>query len=134
MTNTRKILAARSELTYLKVARRMRTAIQIADAMAEQHISKKELADKMGRQPSEITKWLAGDQNFTSDTLAELSYYLHAKITGESPSVSYSYLNITYDPSLVLDLPLVNINEPISKRRRWNTAQEDTVGVISNNY
>jgi transcriptional regulator with XRE-family HTH domain len=112
----------------------MRTAIQIADAMAEQHISKKELADKMGRQPSEITKWLAGDQNFTSDTLAELSYYLHAKITGESPSVSYSYLNITYDPSLVLDLPLVNINEPISKRRRWNTAQEDTVGVISNNY
>lgn len=127
--NTRKKLAARSELTYLKVARRMRIAIQIADAMAQQHISKKELADKMGRQPSEITKWLAGDQNFTSDTLAELSYYLHAKITGESQSVSYTYLNVTYDPSLVLDLPSININEPITTRRRWKTAQEDVVRV-----
>ena len=86
----RKRLAAQSELTYLKVARRMRIAIQIADAMEERHISKKELAQMMGRQPSEITKWLSGDQNFTSDTLAELSYYLNAKITGEVPESSYT--------------------------------------------
>ena len=130
--NTRKKLAARSELTYLKVARRMRIAIQIAEAMAEQHISKKELAEKMGRHPSEITKWLAGDQNFTSDTLAELSYYLHAKITGESQSVSYSFFNVTYDPSSVLDLPLVNINEPITTKRCWNTVKEEVVGTNLN--
>ena len=30
--------------------------------MEEQHISKEELAQKMGRQPSEISKWLSGDQ------------------------------------------------------------------------
>ena len=115
----RKRLAARSELSYLKVARRMRIAIQIADAMEAQHISKKELAEKMGRQPSEITKWLSGDQNFTSDTLAELSYYLHAKITGEAPEFSFTYLNVYYDSSLTMDLPLVNMGASVSSRRQW---------------
>lgn len=112
-------LAAQSELKYLKVARRMRIAIQIADAMAEQHISKKELAQKMGRQPSEITKWLSGDQNFTSDIMTELSYYLNAKITGELPDYSVTYLSLSYSPSLSIDLPCVNIGFPLRSRRQW---------------
>ena len=74
----------RSELEYQKVARRMRAAIQIAEAMEKRGITKKQLADMMGRRPSEITKWLSGDQNFTIDTLTELSYYLGEKITGEN--------------------------------------------------
>ena len=80
----RERMVRRSELEYQKVARRMRTAIQIADAMEKHGISKKQLADMMGRRPSEITKWLSGDQNFTLDTLTELSYYLNEKITGET--------------------------------------------------
>ena len=116
----RKRLAAQSELTYLKVARRMRIAIQIADAMEEQHISKKELAQLMGRQPSEITKWLSGDQNFTSDTLAELSYYLEAKITGENQVFSFTYnLNSSYASSMTVDVPLANKSAVLSTRRKW---------------
>lgn len=118
---------ARSELAYLKVARRMRIAVQIADAMEAQHISKKELATKMGRQPSEITKWLSGDQNFTSDTLAELSYYLHAKITGEKPEFSFTYLNVTYDPSITMDFPYVNVGAPVSSRRQWRKLNEQAL-------
>ncbi len=114
----RKRLAAQSELTYLKVARRMRIAVQIADAMEEQHISKKELAQKMGRQPSEITKWLSGDQNFTSDTLTELSYYLHREITGVKDTATY--LNVIYDDTLAINFPIVDISEKISRNRKWN--------------
>ena len=62
-----------SELDYLKVARRMRIAAQIDDAMKAKGLSKKDLAVLMNRRPSEITKWLSGNQNFTSDILAELS-------------------------------------------------------------
>ena len=58
----------------------MRTAIQIAEAMDKHGFTKKQLADMMGRRPSEITKWLSGDQNFTIDTLTELSYYLKEEI------------------------------------------------------
>ena len=63
-----------SELDYLKVARRMRIAAQIDDAMKAKGLSKKDLAVLMNRRPSEITKWLSGNQNFTSDILAELSW------------------------------------------------------------
>lgn len=123
----RKRLAAQSELNYLKVARRMRIAIQIADAMAEQHISKKELAQKMGRQPSEITKWLSGDQNFTSDIMTELSYYLHCKITGELPDYSVTYLNLSYSPSLSIDLPYVNVGFPLRSRRQWKELSDQSI-------
>ena len=68
----------------------MRIAMQIAAAMEERRISEEELAEMIGHQPSEITKWLSGDQNFTSDTLAELSYYLQTKITGEDPFYTMS--------------------------------------------
>ena len=114
----RKRLASQSELTYLKVARRMRIAVQIAEAMEEQHISKKELAQKMGRQPSEITKWLSGDQNFTSDTLTELSYYLHREITGVKDTATY--LNVNYDDTLVIYFPGVGTSEKVSRNRRWS--------------
>lgn len=123
----RKRLAARSELSYLKVARRMRIAIQIAEAMEVQHVSKKELAQMMGRQPSEITKWLSGDQNFTSDTLAELSYYLHAKITGEAPEISYPYLSITYSQSITMEFPAANVDATLSSRRQWRRLMEQEI-------
>lgn len=72
-------MVRRSEQEYQKVARRMRTAIQIADAMEKHGISEIQLADMMGRSPSEITEWLSGNQNFTLDTLTELSYCLKAR-------------------------------------------------------
>ena len=129
----RKRLAAQSELAYSKVARRMRIAIQIAEAMEEQHISKKELAQKMGRQPSEITKWLSGDQNFTSDTLAELSYYLHTEITGVAPKFSFAYYNVSYGSSMTLDLPCVNIGASVSSRRQWKTLPGQLTPSVKDN-
>lgn len=129
----RKRLAAQSELTYLKVARRMRIAIQIADAMEEQHISKKELAQLMGRQPSEITKWLSGDQNFTSDTLAELSYYLKAKITGENQVFSFTYkLDSLYASSMTVDYPQASISVVPNTRRKWERANIPVAGCKNN--
>ena len=129
----RQRLAELSDLTYLKVARRMRIAIQIAEAMENRHISKKELADMMGRQPSEITKWLSGDQNFTSDTLAELSYYLHAKITGETPVISAPYVNVLYTQSLCLNLPLDNVNVMVSERSRWIAPKGNSYKSVRDN-
>ena len=112
--------ARRSELEYLKVARRMRAAVQIADAMEKHGVSKKQLADMMGRRPSEITKWLSGDQNFTMDTLAELSYYLKEKITGESQVVEKTFISVTYDPSIEHDFPENRVSSRISVRPKWS--------------
>ena len=32
----------------------------------------------MGKQPSEVSKWLSGNHNFTIDTLSDIGYYLDA--------------------------------------------------------
>lgn len=38
-------------------------------------MTKKEFADSIGKSPSEVTKWLSGQHNFTIRTLAMLSAY-----------------------------------------------------------
>ena len=38
-------------------------------------LTKKEFADSIGKRPSEVTKWLSGQHNFTIRTLAMLSVY-----------------------------------------------------------
>ncbi len=43
--------------------------------MNERGLSKKQFADALGRRPSEITKWLSGQHNFTIATLAMLSAF-----------------------------------------------------------
>lgn len=118
---TRERKARRSELEYQKVARRMRAAVQIAEAMEKHGVSKKQLADMMGRRPSEITKWLSGDQNFTIDTLAELSYYLKERITGESLVVENTFISVAYDPFAELDFPENGMmSSRISVRPKWS--------------
>lgn len=126
----RQKLAQRGEdINYLKVARRMRAAIQIEEAMRESGISKSELAKLMGRRPSEITKWLSGNQNFTQDLLAELSYYLHKEITGVSLPIRETYRSDSYYPTVVLSYPLNEIRERVSKQRRWTKVGQERVPI-----
>ena len=43
--------------------------------MRQRGLTKKQFADALGRRPSEITKWLSGEHNFTISTLAMLSTF-----------------------------------------------------------
>ena len=47
--------------------------VRINQLLRENNISKKELAEKMDKNPSEISKWLSGEHNFTLRSLAKLS-------------------------------------------------------------
>lgn len=53
---------------------------RIYDLMQERGLSKKQFADALGRRPSEITKWLSGQHNFTISTLAMLQSYFGKSI------------------------------------------------------
>ena len=56
-----------------------RLSLQISNRldflMQEKGRSKKQLADAIGKHPSEITRWLSGEHNFTISTLAMLSTF-----------------------------------------------------------
>ncbi|MDE6371547.1 MAG: helix-turn-helix domain-containing protein [Duncaniella sp.] len=43
--------------------------------MTQKGLSKKQFADALGRRPSEITKWLSGQHNFTIATLSMISSF-----------------------------------------------------------
>lgn len=43
--------------------------------MQEKGLSKKQLADALGKRPCEVTKWLSGQHNFTLSTIGMLSSF-----------------------------------------------------------
>ncbi len=47
--------------------------VRINQLLRKNDLNKKELAEKLGKKPSEISKWLGGDHNFTLRSLAKLS-------------------------------------------------------------
>lgn len=53
---------------------------KIDELMRERGLSKKQFADQIGRHPSEITRWLSGQHNFTVSTLAMLSAFFGKSI------------------------------------------------------
>ncbi len=53
---------------------------RIDTLMRERGMSKKQFADALGRRPSEITKWLSGQHNFTIATLSMLSSFFGVPI------------------------------------------------------
>ena len=52
------------------VRRRMMISARIDDALKSKSWTQKQLADMMGKRPSEVTKWLSGNHNFTLETIA----------------------------------------------------------------
>jgi len=48
---------------------------RIYDLMVKHNLNKKQLAQAVGKRPSEVTKWLSGQHNFTIKTLALLSSF-----------------------------------------------------------
>lgn len=66
----------------LQLRTRMSVAIahRIEELMREQGLTKKQFAEKMNRRPSEITKWLSGEHNFTIATLSRLAAFFGQSI------------------------------------------------------
>ncbi|MCQ2219460.1 MAG: helix-turn-helix domain-containing protein [Paludibacteraceae bacterium] len=48
---------------------------EIYALMQQRGLSKKQFADAIGKKPSEVTKWLSGQHNFTIRTIAMLSTF-----------------------------------------------------------
>lgn len=95
-------LKRNKHLNYEKVAVKMRIAAKIADAMNSQGISKNELANRMRKSPSEITRWLSGTHNFTVDSLQEISLALGVEITTEKQqSATYQIEESAYKMEMI---------------------------------
>jgi len=54
-------------------------AMMIKSELEKKGLSYSQFADKVQKQPSEITRWLSGKHNFTLDTLAQIEVVLGIK-------------------------------------------------------
>ncbi|KQM36466.1 helix-turn-helix domain-containing protein [Chryseobacterium sp. Leaf201] len=66
--------------------------LRINQILKEKNISQKELAESMGKNPSEVSKWLSGNHNLTLRSLAKLEAEL-GEVIIEIPLKCYT---ITY--------------------------------------
>lgn len=64
----------------LQTNTKMTLAARIDDLITARGWGKREFAEKVNKNPSEITKWLSGTQNFTIDTLAEIGVVLNMSV------------------------------------------------------
>ena len=60
--------------------KRMLLAARIDDRIRERGLSNQEFAYMMGKKPSEISKWLSGTHNFTTETLWEIERVLNIQL------------------------------------------------------
>lgn len=59
-----------------KTNKRMMLAAKIAAAIKAKGWKKSEFAERMGKYPSDVSKWLSGTHNFETDTLFEIEKVL----------------------------------------------------------
>lgn len=62
------------------VRRRMMISARIDDALKLKGWSQKQLADKMEKRRSEVTKWLSGNHNFTLETISLIEKQLEVTL------------------------------------------------------
>lgn len=67
-------------VAYAQVRNTMMLAKKIDEARCKKGWSKAEFARKMGRKPSEVTKWLSGTHNFGVHLLTELEIMLGTRL------------------------------------------------------
>ena len=63
-----------------RTEKRMLLAARIDDAIKAKGWKRKDLAKALGKTDSEISKWLSGTHNFTSDKLFDLERVLNVKL------------------------------------------------------
>lgn len=63
--------------TKPEIALEVAISNRIYELMTKRGLSKVEFAQALGKRPSEITKWLSGQHNFTIRTLSLLSVFFN---------------------------------------------------------
>lgn len=70
-------------------------ATKVARILKEKGIGKSEFAEKMGKSPSEISKWLSGTHNFTVKTIAKIEHVLGEEVIHVEKEYKYVHFYIT---------------------------------------
>jgi transcriptional regulator with XRE-family HTH domain len=99
------------QTTFDFVASRMALASRINEAIKMRGWSQKQFAEAMNKKPSEISKWLSGTHNFTTDTLWHIEQVLGIHLLVESETSQNSVL----DTDSIKKFILQEVNKTLEK-------------------
>lgn len=74
------VLSKTNSVSLEQTRIKMGIAAAIEDQLIKKNWSKSVFAEKIGKHPSEISKWMSGTHNFTIDILVEISGALEIKL------------------------------------------------------
>jgi transcriptional regulator with XRE-family HTH domain len=119
MYNSSKLQELLDEVTPLEMEQtkvKMQLAARIEDFMRAKGWSKSQFAEKVGKNPSEITKWFSGTQNFTTDVLTEIASALGVEL---SALFGKKQVHVIYRKEIVVKSvvtqPTIIMTTPMSK-------------------
>lgn len=92
----------------VKIEKRMLLAAKIEDAMTAKGLNKIELAERAGKNPSVITKWLSGTHNFTTDTLFEIENILEINLINTESQFYEMSKSYHFEVSSSVDYSTIN--------------------------
>lgn len=105
----RDCLAEIPEMTKAELEMSFNIARRISEILRQRGISQRDFAEMMGKRESEVSKWLTGRHNFTTNTIARIQFVLKEEIiTIPAPRNPYHFEEHT-PPRYVADTS--NINE-----------------------
>lgn len=107
---------------------KMNLAARLDDLIKSKGWGKSEFAEKVNKNPSEITKWLSGTQNFTLDTLAEIALALNMPVEELFRSEEEPVLNKVHILITVNEVPAsIKYETPVSKlKNKWPTLHSES--------
>lgn len=120
-----KLLAEITPVEKLQTSTKMSLAARLDDLITARGWGKSEFAAKVNKNPSEITKWLSGTQNFTIDTLAEIGIVLNMPV---------SELFAPKPVHIVNKVQVVISVKEVQQSIRYVTPFSGNIGGLSNIY
>jgi transcriptional regulator with XRE-family HTH domain len=111
-----------SPLEMEQTKNKMQIAARIEDLMKGKGWSKSQFAEKLGKNPSEITKWLSGTQNFTTDVLSEIAFSFNIGLVQllAKPNVQTVY-KTSYVAKILAAETIVHYQAPSKKMNSYKT-------------
>ncbi len=97
--------------TFNFVVNRMELALRIDNAMKSKGWSQKEFAAAMHKKPSEISRWLSGTHNFTTDTLWHIEQVLDIRLLTAPQTTS----DLSSEGDLLRKFVLLEVNKALEK-------------------
>ncbi len=115
---------SRSDIYYFRQRQKNKVFQSVlayfSDQAAKSRLTKKELAERIGRDPATITRWFSGPSNWRLDTISDLLRAMNAEM-------KYEIVSLNHNQDQLSVVPFDNGRGRISTNTSSGSTQENVI-------